>query len=109
MNARTAPPVRVRRSGPGVKTPVQQPELAEPVPIPEPLVAGGSSVDPAPGVGLLGRTPAVAPPVAAVPHGSPLALVRPVSLEFNRLPCVLRMPELVGELVELAALGLPGV
>jgi hypothetical protein len=67
----------------------------------------------------------VPPAVVPVVHGDPLASRRPEPLKLDPLPvvvldalpgvllrlllCVLRTPELVGELVELAALGLPGV
>jgi hypothetical protein len=85
-------------------------------------------VAPIAGAGIV--APAVVPPVVPV-HGRPLAPTRPEPLKLDPLPvvlgglpnvldglpgvllklllCVLRTPELVGELVELAALGLAGV
>jgi hypothetical protein len=86
---------------------LQQPEVGDPVPTPEPVVAGGFSDDPVPAIGSFEVTPAVAPPVAAVPHGSPLAPIRAELVEFSGLPGVLA-PVLVEEPVELVPLGALG-
>jgi hypothetical protein len=88
-------------------TGLQQPEVGDPVPTPEPVVAGGFSDVPVPAIESFEVTPAVAPPVAAVPHGSPLAPVRAELVEFNGLPDVLATA-LVEELVEPVPLGTPG-
>ena len=77
---------------------------------PEPVVAGGFSVEPLPAGGLLEVTPAVAPPVVAVPHGSPFAPVR-LELEPVELAALGALGSVLpgaGEKLGLEALGLPG-
>jgi hypothetical protein len=81
--------------------------MADPVLAPEPVVAGGFSDDPVPAIESFEVTPAVAPPVAAVPHGSPLAPIRAELAEFSGLPETLG-PALVEEPVELVPLGALG-
>ena len=112
-----------------------EPVVPMPVPVPEPVVAepfrleGPPEAEPVlapapvwlvPGVELfadsepdepvaevpVAELPNVAPPVAAVVHGIPLAPIRPALLEFEALPEVLPgVPGLAGllGLVELAA------
>jgi hypothetical protein len=73
----------------------QQPDAAVPVAVPKPefrplpVVAEPFRFDElVPGDGEPDM-PRVAPPVAAVPHGRPLAPIRPELLEFEMLPSVL--------------------